>query len=176
MAKASGNRRRLARARCRSRVCSIGSRAFCRARRRRALFCPLCFGDDGESSTSIDERTLPSDYRLFAETLVSGVRKAQSDIDALFSRSSKNWRLSRMAVPDRNILRLACFELMFCPEVPARAVLNEAIEIARRFGTSDSVIVCQRSARSGRRGAGPATRHRARDRVRVHSCVVCGQR
>lgn len=103
-----------------------------------ALYFAHLLGDDGESSTSIDESTLPSDYRLFAETLVSGVRKAQSDIDALLSRSSKNWRLSRMAVPDRNILRLACFELMFCPEVPARAVLNEAIEIARRFGTSDS--------------------------------------
>jgi len=41
-------------------------------------------------------------------------------------------------VPDRNVLRLACFELMGCPEVPARAVLNEAIEITRKYGTSES--------------------------------------
>ncbi|HNI58515.1 MAG TPA: transcription antitermination factor NusB [Pseudomonadota bacterium] len=137
MAKASGNRRR-ARESAMQILCVLDRQPELLPGQATALYFAHLLGDDGESSTSIDERTLPSDYRLFAETLVSGVRKAQSDIDALLSRSSKNWRLSRMAVPDRNILRLACFELMFCPEVPARAVLNEAIEIARRFGTSDS--------------------------------------
>ncbi len=102
------------------------------------LYFSHLLGDDGESSTSYDPKSLPSEARLFIETLVSGVRRSQTEIDQLISRCSKNWRLSRMAVPDRNVLRLACFELMRCPEVPARAVLNEAIEIARRYGSTES--------------------------------------
>ena len=137
MAKAIGNRRR-ARESAMQILCVMERQTELSVGQAAALYFAHLLGDDGESSTSTDESTLPSDYRLFAETLVSGVRKAQTEIDALLGRSSKNWRLSRMAVPDRNILRLACFELMFCPEVPARAVLNEAIEIARRFGTADS--------------------------------------
>jgi N utilization substance protein B len=103
-----------------------------------ALYYSHLLGDDGASTTSDDGKSTPGEQKLFVETLVSGVRRAQSEIDALIGRCSRNWRLPRMAVPDRNVLRLACFELMFCPEVPARAVLNEAIEIARRYGASES--------------------------------------
>ena len=102
------------------------------------LYFSHLLGDDGESSTTHDAKSLPSEARLFVETLVSGVRRVQADIDKLLAHCSRNWRLSRMAVPDRNVLRLACFELMGCPEVPARAVLNEAIEIARKYGSSES--------------------------------------
>lgn len=103
-----------------------------------SLYFSHLLGDDGESSTTAEVLSLPSESRLFVESLVSGVRRAHVDIDALISRCSRNWRLSRMGIPDRNVLRLACYELIGCPEVPARAVLNEAIEIARRYGTSDS--------------------------------------
>ena len=106
------------------------------------LYYSHLLGDDGESTTSGSGsgsgRATPAEQRLFVETLVSGVRRAQADIDTLIGRCSRNWRLTRMAVPDRNILRLAGFELMSCPEVPVRAVLSEAIEIARRYGSSDS--------------------------------------
>ena len=137
MAKATGNRRR-ARESAMQILCTLDRQPDVSVGQATQLYFAHLLGDDGESSTSADESSLPSDYRLFAETLVSGVRRAQADIDAIIGRASKNWRLSRMAVPDRNVLRLACFELLFSPEVPARAVLNEAIEIARRFGTSDS--------------------------------------
>jgi transcription antitermination factor NusB len=84
---------------------------------------------DGAPSTNNKE---------FVEELVSGVRQSMARIDALIGRSSQKWRLSRMSVPDRNVLRLACFELLQCPDIPHRVVCAEAIDIARRFGTGDS--------------------------------------
>ena len=59
-------------------------------------------------------------------------------IDELISGSSKNWRLERMSRVDRNILRLGTTELSAFPGVPVRVALNEAVELAKRFGTSDS--------------------------------------
>ena len=76
--------------------------------------------------------------KRFAEDLVRGVRHQAAAIDALLGRCSRNWRLERMSWVDRNLLRLACFELDERRETPARVVLNEAIEIARRYSTSES--------------------------------------
>ncbi len=137
MAQTSGSRRR-ARESAMQILCLIDRQPELSAAQAASMYFAHLLGDDGEASTTIEALNLPSESRLFVESLVSGVRRAQTDIDALISRCSRNWRLSRMGIPDRNVLRLACFELIGCPEVPARAVLNEAIEIARRYGTSDS--------------------------------------
>jgi transcription antitermination protein NusB len=75
--------------------------------------------------------------REFAATLVQGALAGLTDIDALLTRASRNWRLDRMARVDRNLLRLAAQELRSA-DVPAKVVLNEAIEIAKRFGTAES--------------------------------------
>ena len=73
-----------------------------------------------------------------AEDLVNGATTNQTEIDDIVQRASKNWRLDRMARVDRNLLRLATYELRFHPDVPAKVVINEAIEVAKRFGTAES--------------------------------------
>ena len=79
-----------------------------------------------------------SNHWTFVERLVRGVASHARAIDELIGRCSLNWKLSRMARVDRNILRLAAYELAFEPDVPSKATLNEAIEIAKRYGTEDS--------------------------------------
>jgi len=73
----------------------------------------------------------------FCSVLVTGVTQHKDLIDKLLSDSSTNWRLARMAVVDRNILRIGVFELQHL-DVPPRVTLNEAIEIGKRYGTGDS--------------------------------------
>ncbi len=74
----------------------------------------------------------------FAEHLVTGTATELAEIDAIVQRASKNWRLERMARVDRNVLRLATWELRFAPDTPAKVVINEAIEVAKRFGAAES--------------------------------------
>ena len=70
--------------------------------------------------------------------LVSGVTGHREELDAYISRFSEHWRLERMAAIDLAILRLAVFELLHCPEVPPKVVLNEAVELGKRFGAENS--------------------------------------
>jgi N utilization substance protein B len=74
----------------------------------------------------------------FAEQLVRGVREHLGELDAQIQSASRNWRLERMARVDRNLLRMALYELKYAEDVPAKVAINEAIEIAKRFGTSES--------------------------------------
>src|SRR5690348_12043459 len=74
----------------------------------------------------------------FAEELVAGTHENQDEIDGIVQRASRNWRLERMARVDRNLLRLATYELRFKPDTPAKVVINEAIEVAKRYGTAES--------------------------------------
>jgi N utilization substance protein B len=74
----------------------------------------------------------------FAQRLVCGVSQHREAIDALIDECSTNWRLARMPVVDRNIVRLAGFELMECQDIPSNVSINEAIELAKRFGGADS--------------------------------------
>jgi len=76
--------------------------------------------------------------RHFASTIVRGVTANQVRIDRTISECTEHWDLDRMAVVDRNILRLAVYELMCSAEVPPKVAINEAIEIAKKFGTQDS--------------------------------------
>lgn len=80
----------------------------------------------------------PKKSRPFFIKLVSGVSAGRPQIDALIERFSSNWKVSRMSGVDRNILRIAVFELMGCPDIPTRVTLNEAIDIGKRFGTEES--------------------------------------
>lgn len=74
----------------------------------------------------------------FATALVEGVYRNQKEIDQLLESYSAHWRLDRMAVVDRNILRLSGYELLYSSDIPTSVVLNEGIEIAKKFGTGDS--------------------------------------
>lgn len=73
----------------------------------------------------------------FAISVLGGVRRNRQEIDALLAERAANWRLERMAVTDRNILRLAAFEMLYT-ETPDRVVINEAVELAKRFGARQS--------------------------------------
>jgi N utilization substance protein B len=76
--------------------------------------------------------------RAFAEELVFGAKQNQGKIDALLAQSAEHWDLERMAAVDRNILRAAVYELLWHAEVPPKVAINEAIEIAKKFGTQES--------------------------------------
>ena len=82
--------------------------------------------------------TLPEKVRPFFLQLVKGVLDAQPQIDTLIERYSKNWKVQRMACVDRNVLRVAIFEMLFCPDIPPKVSINEAIDVAKKFGTEES--------------------------------------
>ncbi len=74
----------------------------------------------------------------FLERLVLGVSKHRQEIDRLIEQYAENWRLDRMNIIDRNILRMAAFELLYCKDIPPKVTLNEAIDLGKRYGTDDS--------------------------------------
>jgi N utilization substance protein B len=75
---------------------------------------------------------------LFCLSLYDGVIANQTEIDQRLSAAAENWRLARMAAVDRNVLRLGAYELLHTPETPPSVALDEAIELARRYGSADS--------------------------------------
>lgn len=81
---------------------------------------------------------LPADVADFAEELVRGVYEHLEEIDATLVELSKNWALDRMPRLDLSLMRMASFELMYMKKTPAGVVINEAIEIAKRYGTKDT--------------------------------------
>ena len=74
----------------------------------------------------------------FSLGLYDGVVAHAADIDRRLAAAAENWRVARMAVVDRNVLRLGGYELLFTPETPPNVALDEAIELARRFGSAGS--------------------------------------
>ena len=93
-----------------------------------------------ESFAQGDEPALEvnSNAYAFAFDLVNGVIGHLTEIDARISEKSKHWSMARMARVDLNILRLAVFELLFRPDIPKNVTMNEAIEVAKKFGSDDS--------------------------------------
>jgi N utilization substance protein B len=86
----------------------------------------------------VRERLGDASLEAFALSLFDGVRAQGNDLDARLGRAAENWRVARMAVVDRNVLRLGAYELLNLPQTPANVILDEAIELARRFGSADS--------------------------------------
>jgi N utilization substance protein B len=76
--------------------------------------------------------------RQFAEGLVKGVQSEQAELDALITSVAVNWSVPRMAVVDRNVLRIGAHELRSTPEVPTNVVIDEAVELAKRYGAAQS--------------------------------------
>jgi N utilization substance protein B len=85
-----------------------------------------------------DFQTASAGTRSFTERLVAGTLEHREALDALISRQADHWRLMRMPIVDRNILRMALFELLHEPETPRPVVIDEALEIAKRFSTPRS--------------------------------------
>ena len=84
------------------------------------------------------EEQLTKNIKPFFMVLVRGVLENKAEIDTLIRKYSKNWKLSRMPAVDRNIMRIATFELLKLEDVPATVTINEAIEIAKDFSSDDS--------------------------------------
>ena len=74
----------------------------------------------------------------FSELLIRGVLAHRKEIDQLLKEHSEHWRLDRMAVIDRAILRMATFELLYCEEIPPKVTLNEAIDLGKRYSSEES--------------------------------------
>ncbi|NLI91879.1 MAG: transcription antitermination factor NusB [Peptococcaceae bacterium] len=74
----------------------------------------------------------------FTRKLVEGTLDKKKEIDEKISQTAHEWALDRMNTVDRNLMRLAIYEMNYCPETPQKVTLNEAIEIAKRFGGEDS--------------------------------------
>jgi N utilization substance protein B len=78
------------------------------------------------------------DVREFAEQIVEGVMARHEELDALIGRLAVNWKIGRMPIVDRNILRMGLYELLWLPDVPAKVTVNEAIELARQFADDET--------------------------------------
>lgn len=114
----------------------------------RAYALQLLYARDGGAGTDISTAasSWASEFELeieqaaqqFARDLVAAAVERSTELDELIASSSKNWRIDRMSRVDRNILRLGACELVAFRDVPVKVVINEAVELAKRFGTAES--------------------------------------
>ena len=97
---------------------------------------------DGELEDIIRDywRETPGDAegRPFADALVRGAAQSRAELDLLITAASANWRVERMTRVDRNVLRVGAYELSRCPDIPCPVAIDEAVELAKRFGTEES--------------------------------------
>ena len=80
----------------------------------------------------------PAEARNFAGQLIEGILSHRTDLDALIKSKAQHWALSRMALVDLNLIRLAAYELLYRDDIPKKVIINEAVEIAKKFGSEDS--------------------------------------
>ncbi|MDR1069163.1 MAG: transcription antitermination factor NusB [Gracilibacteraceae bacterium] len=86
----------------------------------------------------LEEFHVRGENKEFAEELVCGALAARTEIDALLAERARKWEISRMSMVDRNLLRLALFEMLYRDSTPRRVVVNEVVELAKTFGGDDS--------------------------------------
>lgn len=94
---------------------------------------------EDEVADAVPEAVLVEDDRAFANGLLTGTVERVGEADELIATYARNWRIERMAIVDRLILRLAIYELLADPETPAAVVINEALELARTFSGEEPV-------------------------------------
>lgn len=86
----------------------------------------------------VEEDALGNQAQLYGKQIVEAVRANHERIDEIIKEHSANWDIRRMAATDRNVLRIAVAELLFSPDIPYRVVIDEAVEVAKTYGTDDS--------------------------------------
>jgi N utilization substance protein B len=89
-------------------------------------------------ASSLDQSVLEGPNREFAELMVHGTWSRIGEIDEQLRKLTQEWALERQAAVDRNILRMTAYEILFSPETPVAAVINEAVELAKKYSTADS--------------------------------------
>ena len=114
----------------------------------RAYALQLLYARDGDPSTDVTgaasswaqafDLEIDEVAQAFARDLVAAASERAAKLDELITAASKNWRIDRMSRVDRNILRLGACELVAFQDVPIKVVINEAVELAKRFGTAES--------------------------------------
>ena len=96
-------------------------------------------GDPDEGFKLISENfDSPLEIRNFSRRLVVGIWENREAIDKLITQSSKNWRLERMSLADRNILRVGVYEILYMNDIPPKVSIDEAVELGKKFGTEES--------------------------------------
>ncbi|MBI3191837.1 MAG: transcription antitermination factor NusB [Pedosphaera parvula] len=104
----------------------------------------VAIAEDKGAATWGEKLVLPpvtaeaASVRLFADPLIRGTLEHRKQIDAEIVKHTKNWDLQRMAVVDRNVLRLAAYEMFYREDIPPVVSINEAVDIAKRFSTEES--------------------------------------
>ena len=93
---------------------------------------------DDQLKSFWENNSCQDDVRSFTEEILNNIFQHKQEIDARLQKYSDNWTLSRMAVIDRNLLRMAASELMYSKTVPPKVAIDEAVEIAKKYGTADS--------------------------------------
>ncbi len=91
-----------------------------------------------ELNHHFDHFKVPEELRAFAAELVAGTIRELATLDGLLEKHASNWKIGRMGLVDRNLLRMSIYELSHFPDTPASVVIDEAIELAKQFGTADS--------------------------------------
>lgn len=80
----------------------------------------------------------PEEVMSFARMLITGIWSYKSELDEIIKKFAENWEIDRMAIIDRNILRLGCYEIMHVGDIPPKVSINEAIELGKKFGDVES--------------------------------------
>ena len=100
---------------------------------------PLCaITDEFFSSFGAEEEEASAEVVAFARNIIAGIEKKYKEINDIIFAHAANWHIDRMAVIDRNILRMGIYELCFMPDVPSKVTINEAIELAKKYGDVES--------------------------------------
>jgi N utilization substance protein B len=115
-----------------------------RRSRAREVALQILFEDDvnpratvGDMKGFVHGRLKSPELEEFCMSLILGVRRNQAELDAQLTQIADNWSVGRMAATDRNVLRLGAFEILYT-DTPDRAAINEAVELAKRFGSAQS--------------------------------------
>jgi N utilization substance protein B len=118
----------------------MGARTTAREAALQMLFALDATTGDAEQAILDFWREIPGDAegRAYADELVRGVAGSMGDVDERIAKASTNWRIERMTRVDRNVLRIGTWELVHRPDVPRPVILDEAVEIAKRYGTEES--------------------------------------
>lgn len=113
-----------------------------RKSRELALQCLYQIDQSGNRECAIDDLKVHFDVNakaaLYAQELISGIKHHLAEVDGVIEKYAKNWRLNRMAVIDRNLLRIATYEFLYKSDIPGSVIIDEAIEIAKRYSTDDA--------------------------------------
>ena len=118
----------------------MGSRRKSRELALQALFDMDMSQNNSEERIELFCRNFtPSNKVLpFFQGLILGVKKNKNEIDSLIEKFSSNWKISRISCVDRNVMRIAVYEMLYCEDIPSKVSINEAIEIGKKYGAEDS--------------------------------------